>query len=89
MPDQESCRCLCAFSCAASAQKQTRYTLVDQQILKYPFDQPIQQMQLPIISMLIFKLMMRRYVLFFYWTASNISYDVDKMVALNNKEVRK
>jgi hypothetical protein len=25
-------------------------------------------------------------VLFFYWTASNISYDVDKMVALNNKE---
>jgi hypothetical protein len=22
----------------------------------------------------------------FYWTASNISYDVDKMVALNNKE---
>jgi transglutaminase/protease-like cytokinesis protein 3 len=28
---------------------------------------------------------MIRYVLF-YWTASNISYDVDKMVALNNKE---
>jgi hypothetical protein len=35
--------------------------------------------------MLIFRLRIIRYAVF-YWTASNISYDVDKMVALNNKE---
>jgi hypothetical protein len=77
---------LFAFSIVTFAQKQTQYTLVDQQISQIPIRSTYSTDAIADYINAHFQTDDNKIRAVFYWTASNISYDVDKMVALNNKE---
>jgi hypothetical protein len=72
------------FSIVTFAQKQTQYTLVDQQISQIPIRSTYSTDAIADYINAHFQTEDNKRAVF--WTASNISYDVDKMVALNNKE---
>jgi hypothetical protein len=74
------------FSILSFAQKQTRYTLVDQQISQIPIRSTYSTDAIADYINAHFQTDDEKIRAVFYWTASNINYDVDKMVALNNKE---
>ena len=74
------------FSIVTFAQKQTQYTLVDQQISQIPIRLTYSTDAIADYINAHFQTEDDKIRAVFYWTASNISYDVDKMVALNNKE---
>jgi hypothetical protein len=70
------------------AQKQTQYTLVDQQISQIPIRSTYSTDAIADYINAHFQTEDNK-IRFYLLTASNISYDVDKMVALNNRSFRK
>lgn len=75
------------FSILSFAQKQTQYTLVDQQISQIPVRSTYSTDAIADYINAHFETDEEKIRAVFYWIASNIGYDVAKMVALNNKEV--